>query len=270
MRWTHLLLIMAEHNFTPDDLQLSKFRFYSVGIVADNKALSSNVIEVVPIEEHTMVDGEINGQSTEATSDGVDASGQSYSLAVKTSNTIQATWLKLGESNRMTSPNVRRGAKVMIYQFGNADKYYWTTLQDDSNLRKLETVVWGISGTSDESATASHDTMYYFEVSSHTKTVTFHTSQANGEPYGYDIQINAADGNVRIQDTSNNVFILDSAARQLLLQNSDGSKVEVIKSIINLKADTINAEADTLNLKGGTTNISGDLLNVTTSDITMT
>ena len=129
-------------SYRPGEPRVSKLRFYSIGVVASNKALSSNVIEVTPIEELPMLDGEIDSNTTNETAKGVDASGKNYQSSVTMGNSIQAEWLRLGSANRMTSPDVRRGESVIIYQFGDADKYYWNTLKNDSQLRKLETVVY--------------------------------------------------------------------------------------------------------------------------------
>lgn len=259
--------------FHPQDLQLSKFRFYSVGIVAANKALSSDVIEVTPIEELSMLDGEIDGVNLNVGSKGTNAAGEAYETNVATNMAIQATWLKLSCSNRLTSPDVRRGAQVIIYQFGDSDKYYWTTLLDDSKLRKLETVIWGISATSDESATPNPSNMYYFEISSHSKLVTFHTSQANGEPWGYDIQINTDKGYVVIEDTAGNFFKLDSSATSLTMKNVNGSIVDITKDICTittpaevnittkrytLKADNCTTEATTTKLTTTNYNVHAD------------
>ena len=38
--------------------KMSQFQFYSIGIVAANKKPSSNDIEVIPIEETPMIDGD--------------------------------------------------------------------------------------------------------------------------------------------------------------------------------------------------------------------
>ena len=204
--------------YRPGEPTVSKLRFYSIGIVAANKALSSNIIEVTPIEELPMIDGELDANTTSQTATGVDAGGKSYSANTTMGNSLQAEWLRLGDSNRITSPDVRRGAQVVIYQFGDADKYYWQTVKDDSNLRKLETVIWGISATPNEGDKASADTMYYIEFSSHTKQITLHTSQANGEQWGYDIQINPGKGFILIKDTNENYIKLDSLAESCYKQ----------------------------------------------------
>jgi hypothetical protein len=137
-------------NFQPTEFITSKLRFYSIGIVAENKLLSSHEIEVTPVEELPMTNGELSANSVDYKGKAVDAGGKAYSASTESQVTLKASWLRFGSSNRLTSPDVRRGEVVMIYQFGDADKYYWVVLKDDSKLRKLETVIWAISATKDE------------------------------------------------------------------------------------------------------------------------
>lgn len=227
-----------------NDLQVSKLRFYSFGLVAENKALSSNVIEVTPMEELTMLDGEINATQTTQEASGKDIDGQSYTSKVATSNTMQADWLRMGSSNRMTAPDVRRGAVVAIYQFADADKYYWNTLKNDSDLRKLETVIWAFSATKNESSKTDANNSYYFEVSTHTKRIVVHTSTANEEKYSYDLVVDAANGFISFKDSNNNEIKLDSVAEHLFMLNNTGTYMEIIKGIANIKSpESINFES---------------------------
>lgn len=259
-----------ERGFQPERLTLSKFRAYSLGVVAENKALNSEVIEVTPIEDFTMLDGEITADTTQTTSSGQDASGQSYTTSVKTSNAIQARWIKTGAGNRMTAPDVRRGAVVMIYQYGDSDSYWWMTHKDDMHLRKLETVIWGFSGTKDEGATNDHSNMYYLEISTHTGLVTFHTSSANGEFCEYDVQINTKDGNVQIADNKGNFFKLDTAAHQLRLENTDGSYLDITKQVMTgFTKDRIKLETQTLEFKAQTGTWNVDTTNLTGTNFTV-
>ncbi len=41
------------------ELQLSKLRYYSMGVVAEDKKLGSDIIQVTPLEEVSFVDGEV-------------------------------------------------------------------------------------------------------------------------------------------------------------------------------------------------------------------
>ena len=257
--------------FRPGEPTVSKLRFYSVGIVAANKALGSNVIEVTPVEELPMLDGYLYSATDTQNASGVDASGRNYKSKVNTGNSLQATWLKLGDSNRQTSPDVRRGSTVIILQFGDADKYYWVTMLDDSKIRKLETVIWGISGSPNEAAAADATNMYYIEFSSHTKQITLHTSQANGEQWGYDIQINPGEGFLAFTDTNGNYFKLDSQAESLTMKNASGSSFDITKAIatitttnqINLTSPNGIIAIDNLTIKGGNVTIASAGLKLT-------
>ena len=224
--------------------EASGFRISSFGYVAENKALGSKIILVTPIEDLPLLDGDLksNSQTKEAT--GKDASGVSYSLKVDVDNVVEAEWLPLG-SNRKTAPDVRRGVRVVIWKYGDSDKYYWTTTGQDDHLFKLETVLYCWSGTKDESATEqTPDNSYFAEVSTHKKTITVKTSKANGEAFSYTIQVNAADSAVIVTDDAGNYFELDSEERKLTLKNSDDTSVILDKRDLLFNApDNLIAEA---------------------------
>lgn len=268
---------LQQQIFHPEKMQLSKFHFYSYGIVAEHKVPSSKIIEVTPVEEMTFLDGFVTGDEKVVTAAGTDSSGTPYETSVKTGATIQAEWLRLSCSNRLTAPDVRRNAPVMIYQFGDSDKYYWTTLKDDSHLRKLETVIWGISATREEGATPSHNNLYYFEISSHRKLVTFHTSQADGEPFGYDFQFNTKEGQVTIKDTAGNYFHLNSAINRLCMKNVDGSLIDITGEVatvetnseINLKSKKITTTSQELIHKTEKMDTTSQTNKVTSSELTL-
>lgn len=233
----------VQEKYSPDSLIVSKLRFYSAGIVAINKLLSSKDIEALPIEDLSLVDGQLSDEVTEYKAKAVDASGASYETNVKTTATIKATWLSLSGSNRITAPDVRRGELVMLYQFGDVDKYYWTTLKEDLKLRKLETVIYAFSGTRDENKDATADTTYYFEVSTHKKLIHLHTSKDDQEPYVYDIQLNTKEGILIICDDIGNYITLNSAERRIELKNTDGSHVDLNKK------DIVITSTDSITLK---------------------
>lgn len=219
---------------------VSKLRYFSVGIVAQNKILGSDLIEVTPVEETPFLDGEISATQTPVTATGTDASGTTTTTTVTTSASIKATWLPFCASNRLTSPDVRRGEHVMIYQYGDADQYFWTTLKNDHKLRRLETVIYAFSGNSNNDAENDSSNMYFMEISTHRKVIHFHTSKANGEPYSYDIQLDTGNGKLVITDDIGNYFMLDSAAHRLYMRNVDGSSTDINReNITNIAPKTI-------------------------------
>jgi len=237
---------------------ISQLHFYSLALVASNKKLTSKDIECTPIEHTTMLNGELSDSITSIIASAADASKANYSTSVDSTTSVTATWLPISDSNRMTAPDVRRGELVILYRFADTDKYWWQILRNDMNLRKLETVIYAFSGTTVEADPTDASNSYFMEVSTHRKYIHLHTSNANGEPYQYDIQINTEAGFIQIQDDQGNYIKLDTPAHQISMVNQDGSVVEVNKTNINLSCtDTINMSCKDLVVKAGSS-ISAD------------
>lgn len=225
-------------------MKLSQLRPYSIGIAAENKELKATTLEVTPIEDLSMLDGEINSDKTKETVSSQDSEGAAYDVATSSANSVKAEWLPMGSSNRLTPPDVRRGESIVLWRFADSDKFFWMTLKDDMRLRKLETAVYAWSGTKDENAKMGGDTYYFFEISTHRGLVHFHTTKSNGEPFGYDVQINTKDGFIKFQDDAGNFFILDSKEKQVAMQNVDGCSFEILKKNMTITVPdtyTINA-----------------------------
>lgn len=222
-------------------MEATCFKIVSIGIVAENKEMRSvdggwnSVIHASPIESQNMMDGELKSNPTAVEVSGVDNSGQSFAAKAVVDGTVEATWLPWG-SNRKTAPDVRRGERVYLWQAANADKYYWTVTGLDDHLRKLETVIFAFSASTDEGAGLDIDKCYFIEVSTHSKAITLQTSSANGEPFEYTFQFNTAEGAVTLTDDVGNYFELDSEAQRLTLKNQAQSHVILDKTRINIKA----------------------------------
>jgi hypothetical protein len=224
-------------------MQMSKLALHSVGVVAANKPTNSNNIEVTPIEDVNMANGELTDNMTSSVVAGADSTGASFEATVNSSITVTAEWLPFG-SNRHTSPDVRSGERVAIYKFADADKYYWSSLEYAADLRKLETVIYTFSNIQVESSKSTSETTYFLEISTHKKIIHLHTSKSDGEPFVYDLMLNTRDGNLQFRDDIDNIFCMDSAENKLTLINSMGSFVDIDKNNITINAIdnvTINA-----------------------------
>lgn len=218
--------------------EVSKLRVYSVGIVAENKKLDTRVVEVVPIEDSITLDGEFNSNIEKYFAEGVTDDNTPYKLELDTSISVKATWLPMQSSNRHTAPDVRRGERVVLYRFADNDEFWWSTLKDQLELRKLETVIYAFSGTKVEGAPVNSENYYFLEISTHKKIVNFSTSKADGETWRYNIQINTEPGQgfIKIEDDDGQFIILDSKERQIIAQNKDLSKVDIDKRKIFIEA----------------------------------
>lgn len=227
---------------------IAEFKPFSLGYVLANKKPGSKTIDVLPVEHFPAVDGEITASVEEIEVTGLNPDGTSYSLKVDNGTSIPALWLPFG-SNRVTAPDVRRRERVMIYQFGDTNQYYWVPLGLDDHLRRLETVIYAFNADPNTESDGELDftKCYYFEVSTRTKNVTFSTSKANGEPFAYTTQYNCAEGIVTTTDDDNNFMELNSTERRLLFHNGDGTFAELSRKVINLFApDSINVVARNL------------------------
>lgn len=234
--------------FTGPDL--SKLRFYSYATVAANKKLSSDLIEAIPHEQNPLYDGELTDDTEQIETKGTDKDDAGFSATLDTTASLKAKWLSFTDTNRLTPPDVRRGEEIVLWQFGDTDQYWWTTLHQDKKLRRLETVIYGFSNNSKENIENAHDSMYWLEISTHKKVVRFHTSKNDGEPFTYDIQIDTKKGNITIEDDDGNYIFLDSKERHIKLRNKDDSYVEMNKKIINMNAvDEINLTTKRYTLK---------------------
>lgn len=247
----------------------SKLVPVSLGKVAAHKVLNSVFIEVYPMEENPIVSNELTDKQAEYKATVSNKAGATSESTVATSATWKAQWLPIGDANRQTAPDVRRNELVMIYKFADMDGYYWATLASDLNFRKLETVVWAFSATKQEDAEPSPDNCYFIEISTHKGLMHVHTTTANGEYCGYDIQLNTKEGKFVFTDTVGNELLIDSAEEQFLFKNASGSVIDLHKLSLlmsvadNVKVKTKNYEvlADTMSMKGKTLNVTADTTN---------
>ena len=210
----------------------SKMRVMSIGIAAENKALSSNLLSVIPIEAIPLIDGDLLDSITSIETSGVDATGAEYTVKVKTSPALKTTWLPMG-SNRITAPDVRRGERLLIWQYADTDKYYWSPMGLDDDLRRLETLIYAWSATKDDNEELDvTKNMYTLEISTHAKHLTLRTTKANDEPYAYTIQLNTKEGVFFISDDDGNVIELNSKKRKIVAKNADATEVLLDKKFL--------------------------------------
>jgi hypothetical protein len=231
---------MSDHNSE------SGLRIYSLGIVANNKELTSEEISVVPIESTPFADGELVSVPFDQETSGEDASGGSYNVKVTGDVAIRAKWLRGSEGNRRTPPDVRRGERVLIWCFADSNEYWWTALNMDLHLRKLETVVFQISATSDEDADPQAvENSYYIEMSSHKKMITLQTSKANDEKCVYVVQLNMAEGKAILCDELGNSVLVNSTDTVIELENAEGTVLQLDKqNLIGYAKDGITLQGE--------------------------
>lgn len=215
----------------------SKFDFYSMAIAAENKDDGRNwILEVTPYEMTTMMDGELNARGETQESTGTDAAGKVYADKVVTGNSIPAEWIGLGESNRLTAPNVRRGEELILYTYGDTGKVFWEPRNKNSHLRRLETITWAFSGTRDEGVKQlTEENSYTVELSTHEKHILISTSNHNGEKCRFFLQINPGKGIATLADDKDNEITIDSVGSRISLINGENVEVHLDRRNLNVK-----------------------------------
>jgi len=254
-------------------MDVSLLHFYSYGYSAENKSRNSHDLEVFLAEKTPFTDGEVVNNATEIEDTGVDHEGKSYSVKVTTDNSIKCTWLPYG-SNRLTSPDIRRGEGIIVLRYGDTDKFYWVPDGRYEQLRRLETVIWRFSNTRDEGDKAINDkNSYNLTVSTHDKHITLKTSKNDGEPFEYVIQLNTKEGILAFADDVGNYMEMNSRDTIITLENSEKSKLILNKTKayfetideINLKTKTYNIDVTDMNINATNITTKATKIDTTTS-----
>lgn len=218
-----------------ESAEVSKFVLYGIGRAANNKTLDAehkHELEITPIEQLTMLDGELVSLPFDSEAEGQRPDGSAYSAKVKLNTALTATWLPFG-SNQKDPPDVRRGERVFIYRFGDTDQYYWKETGWDDHLRRLETVHLRFSATAAQDADMTDpDNYYHLMISSHEKRIDLLTSSVNGEACRYALQFNMEEGLFILSDDMGNFVQVESIAKIISMQNGDGTLWQLDKEKI--------------------------------------
>jgi hypothetical protein len=214
----------------------SSFQKYSIGYVAENKALGSRRVNCIAVEKASAMDGEATFNPLQSTLKGVDAEGTEYEVKATEEASLDCEWLPAG-SNRVTPPDVRRGELVEIYRLADTDQYYWRCMGLRDNLRQLETVIYAYNGSPAAGGGINFANCYYIEISTHQGHIIVGTSKANGEPFQYTVQINTKEGAVSITDDIGHLVEMDSGDRRIQLLNPDATMVKLERKVLSFNAD---------------------------------
>lgn len=224
---------------------VSVLHIHSMGVVAAAKATNSREIQVTLREMSPYMSGQVEVDPKQLEYQGETANGDQIQDKIVNDATVSAIWLPHG-SNRVSAPDVQKGERVEVWRVGDEDKYYWTEMGLDDNLRRLETIVLAISGSpaTTENKDIGDGDWYFVEWSSHKKHLMMSNSKANGEVVQYVAKFDFGEGKFSIADDRDNTVMLDSINALFLMVNTDKSLIKIDKKNIEMIAqDTIKMTA---------------------------
>jgi len=242
----------------------SNLKIYSLGIVVKTKIENEDTILVSPIEHLSMQsDGLLINSKRTYTNKIGDLNNKSNKSEIKATDYLTATWINLGNNNRMSAPDVVHGETVLLFKFGDVDTYYWTTIFREPSLRRLESIYYVYSNLPTGMDSFNKNTSYWFNVDTRHKKIQLHTSKNDKELCGYDIIIDTKKGSITINDTLNNKIELLSN-NGILNINTNNQVNVTTKSLATVTAPNIILTGNVtingnLNINGNT-NVSGSVI----------
>lgn len=216
-----------------------------VGRVGMVKQTDTNLIwlhmsSIAPLAEgEVTLTANVNQQTTPT------ANGDTTSSKVLEGNLVSAMWM--GEpGNRLTSPDVRPGSRVAIYQWEGSKNMWWTTYGVNANTYRLETVIYGWNANPNIDATVplDYDNFYILEMSTHFKRISLRTSMANGEEVKYEVFLDPGNRKAGLVDSQHNAIAMDSMNHRVFMVNEEQSFMEINRKNVNINCqDTFNLSA---------------------------
>jgi len=197
----------------------SLLKTVSVGIVARDILEDDLYVDVYPIELHPGRDGELT-RVTKHKNVITDTYDNIEHLNVTQTDLIKARWLPDGDTNRLEPPTVCKGETVRLLRYSDTDVYYWTTLYNQLELRKLEKRTMVVSNKA-SILVPVEDLLkhsYYTTVDTINKIVHLHTSTTDGEYTSYDITIDTKEGMLEITDGKGNRIFLESQDDRMTIE----------------------------------------------------
>jgi hypothetical protein len=259
----------------------SGYHFFSFGLVLKDKADNTDLIEVLPIEKISVGSGIIQDMKVE-TNDKVNIKQKyenkllkeeklTYTVTTKNHQGIDKTesvtgalaivakWTSLGDANRMTAPDVIEGETVQILRVADSDQYFWVTIGREPLIRRLETVCYMYGNLSSGQRKIPWDktSSYWTEVSTKEKHVKLHTSQSDGEAFGYDVEINTGQSFFSVEDTAGNQLKLDSANDEIMIKLTAGASIRLKGNTITFTGELITSDSKQTVINGKSINVNG-------------
>lgn len=188
-------------------MDISVLRPYCYGQVTalnekQNRTINVKILEYLP-RQYGIPDEEVSTTTIDVETFLKDESDVSAGRIPKTINCsfkdfLPAQWLNRS-SERITPPRVITGQRVLIWRVGDSRQYYWEELDVDMRLKPEEHIVIAINNHN-EGKDLTLDTAYIIELSTVDQRMRVITNRNNGEKAAYEVDINGANGYLKMMD----------------------------------------------------------------------
>jgi len=215
----------------------SKFKFYSLGIVLEDKFSGSWDITVTPIEDIANLEMPLIRYKPTYDVSLPDAQGVTRQSKVEGRAWITARWLPLSQSNRITAPDVIKNETVLLYRFADSETYYWDTIFHEPHIRRLEHVIHAYGNKTEPLDPWNEDTSYTVKISTRDKVIHLKTVDNDGEKAAYDIIIDTQGGSILVKDNLGNLVKLVSPEMAIEVETLE--KITLKSKLITLDAPEV-------------------------------
>lgn len=188
----------------------SAVRFYSLGIVTEDKTDDGDLVKVTPIEELPQVLGVLSDAKFDYDVKGTNHQGVDVSTSVKGVAFVVAKWKNFGGDNRNTAPNVYENETVLLIKYGSHEQVYWHKIGREPMFRRLENAIYTWSNLEVKGEEHDLETSIFLQVSTRDQRVQLHIPDNRGEKSGYDMIFDMAAGTFHLYDTHKNSMFWDS------------------------------------------------------------
>lgn len=241
------------------------FMQVGIGIVSEDKPSGEHYADIFLLENSMLGGRDINKKEKEKVSITL-VSGQLKQLALDENFKVKAKWLKMGDSNRMTPPDLTKEQHVMIYQKPGYDEYYWVKIFEELDKANQETVTyaWGNKPKDSDDNSAYLENAYRLSLSTHEGEVRFATTKANEEQASYNIVLDTKNGVLGMKDDLSNHIFLDSVKGNLNIGLTKDSTTKVGENQNSLIIKDMNTQIDgnqNIQLTGALTMVGKDSIN---------
>jgi len=208
---------------------MSNFKLHSLGTATAKLKRGSLWLEIYPHEMLNDHKGDVASYKKKSKVKINTVAEKNKVVKVEKTLTLKAKWKGTG-GNQITAPTVHVGELVELWKVKDSDRWFWTKLRNEPDIRGLEDEVTMWSGLdrskkSNIGKLADMRNSYSHVVSTKKGYVQFTSSKKNGEKVKYTDRMDMKHGFVKLTDDRGNFVELNSIKGTWGVKTNSGIKL---------------------------------------------